>query len=235
MDLSTFFEGYDGCFALYDSRENQWLLYNKKQCAQRTAPESTYKIYSALLGLENKIITPDSTFMAWDGRPHAIGQWNKDQTLASAMQDSVNWYFQELDKRAGTEAMKEFYAGLGYGNQDFSNDSSSLWLGSSLKISAIEQVELLRKLYHNEYHFSPENIQAVQNSIKLEEKPGGTLYGKTGTGNIDGENRNGWFIGYVETAQNTYFFATNIHSEANAGGQAASSITLEILREWGIF
>jgi len=151
------------------------------------------------------------------------------------MQDSVNWYFQELDKRAGTEAMKEFYAGLGYGNQDFSNDSSSLWLGSSLKISAIEQVELLRKLYHNEYHFSPENIQAVQNSIKLEEKPGGTLYGKTGTGNIDGENRNGWFIGYVETAQNTYFFATNIHSEANAGGQAASSITLEILREWGIF
>lgn len=235
VDLSTFFEGYDGCFALYDSKENQWLLYNKKQCAQRTAPESTYKIYSALLGLENKIITPDSTFMAWDGKPHAIEQWNKDQTLASAMQDSVNWYFQELDKRAGNEALKEFYAGLGYGNQDFSNGSSSFWLGSSLKISTIEQVELLRKLYHNEYHFSPENIQAVQNSIKLEEKPGGTLYGKTGTGNIDGENRNGWFIGYVETAQNTYFFATNIHSEANAGGQAASGITLEILREWGIF
>lgn len=235
VDLSTFFEGYDGCFVFYDSMENQWLLYNKKQCTQRTAPESTYKIYSALLGLENKTITPDSTFMPWDGTPYAIEQWNRDQTLSSAMRDSVNWYFQELDKRAGNDALKEFCATLGYGNQDFSNGSSSFWLDSSLKISAIEQVELLRKFYHNEYHFSPENIQAVKNAIKLEESPEGILYGKTGTGNINDENRNGWFIGYVETAQNTYFFATNIHGAANAGGQAASGITLEILREWGIF
>lgn len=235
IDLSAFFQGYDGCFAFYDSKENQWLLYNEKLCAQRTTPESTYKIYSALLGLESKIITPHSTFMAWDGQPHVIEQWNQNQTLSSAMHDSVNWYFQALDKRAGNEDLKKFYARLGYGNQSFSDGASSFWLGSSLKISAIEQVELLTKLYRNEYHFSPENIRAVQSAIKLEERPEGTLYGKTGTGNINGENKNGWFIGYVETSENTYFFATNIHSASNAGGKAASAITLEILRELGIF
>lgn len=31
---------------------------------------------------------------------------------------------------------------------------------------------------------------------------------------LDGQNVNGWFVGFTETADNTYFFAANIHAKA---------------------
>ena len=79
---------------------------------------------------------------------------------------------------------------------------------SSLKISPIEQVELLTQLQNNNFGFAPENINAVKDSICLSSSDAGTFYGKTGTGRVDGQDVNGWFIGYIETADNTYFFAT---------------------------
>ena len=46
---------------------------------------------------------------------------------------------------------------------------------------------------------------------------------------------NGWFIGYIETADSTYFFATNIQSAENATGSKASEISLSILSDMGIW
>ncbi len=33
----------------------------------RVAPNSTYKIYDALFGLEEGVITPENSFIAWNG------------------------------------------------------------------------------------------------------------------------------------------------------------------------
>ena len=55
-------------------------------------------------------------------------------------------------------------------------------------------------------------------SSSLSSSDAGTLYGKTGTGRVDGKDVNGWFIGYIETADNTYFFATNIGADSDATG-----------------
>ena len=38
---------------------------------------------------------------------------------------------------------------------------------SSLKISPVEQVELLKNLYQNNFNFTPANIHAVKNPIHL--------------------------------------------------------------------
>lgn len=73
------------------------------------------------------------------------------------------------------------------------------WLESSLKISPIEQVELLRKFYENSLGFSDRNVDAVKDAIRISSSASGTLYGKTGTGRIEGMDVNGWFVGYVET------------------------------------
>lgn len=105
---------------------------------------------------------------------------------------------------------------------------------STLKISPVEQVELLRDLYHNNFDFTPENINAVKDSICLfssENFSSGnkSFYGKTGTGRVDGQDVNGWFVGYLETNSNTYFFATNIQSDTNASGSRAAEITQAVL------
>ena len=234
-DLTAFFPEYDGCFVLYDQNADTWQIYNKSLATQRVSPDSTYKIYSALFALENQYITPFFNTLDWNGQKYSISEWNQKQTLTTALQNSVNWYFQTLDQKADLTELNQFYKKIGYGNHDLSGGISNFWLESSLKISPLEQVELLKKLYTNEFHFQKQNVQTVKSALMLSSSNNGALYGKTGTGKVNGQNINGWFIGYIESAGNTYFFATNIRSDANATGAAASEITLDILKEKNIY
>ena len=45
-----------------------------------------------------------------------------------------------------------------------------------------------------------ENLQAIKNSLFVSDVSIGRLYGKTGTGVVDGQNSNGWFIALLNTA-----------------------------------
>lgn len=235
IDLSSYFHDYQGCFVLLDDSAESWQIYNEAWAQKRISPNSTYKIYSALLGLENEIIAPASNEMTWDGQEYPIAEWNADQNLATAFQNSVNWYFRALDQASGSEALENFYTNIDYGNHDLSGGVSSFWAESSLRISPIEQVELLKRLYHNEFNFNAANVRTVKDALLLASSADGSLYGKTGTGNINGKNISGWFIGYVETSGNTYFFALNIRADDGAAGSGAADIALSILADMDIW
>lgn len=230
-DISAYFYGYEGSFVLYDQKDDTWSIYDMERSALRTSPESTYKIYDALLGLEKDVIASDDSFMAWDKTAYPFEAWNRDQDLSSAMQVSVNWYFQKIDEQLGASAIRKFVKEIGYGNRNTDSDLSSYWMQSSLKISPVEQVELLTDLYNNNFDFMPKNIEAVKDSICLSSSRDNKLYGKTGTGRVDGQDVNGWFIGFLETADNTLFFATNIQSDSGATGSRAAEITKAILSD----
>lgn len=234
IDMAEYFDGYDGSFVLYDLNNNRWSIYNEEQASVRVSPDSTYKIYDALFALEEGIISPDASGLAWDGTLYPFESWNQDQTLASALSVSANWYFQELDRQMGTDVIQSRIREIGYGNEDISGGPDSYWLESSLKISPVEQVELLTDMYRNTFDFAPENIQAVKESLRLDASPSGALYGKTGTGQVDGQTVNGWFVGFTETADNTYFFAVNISAKSNASGIEAAKIALDVLDEMDI-
>lgn len=169
--------------------------------------------------------------MAWDGTPYPFDAWNQDQTLSSAMESSVNWYFQSLDEQLGSRRISRYLRELGYGNQKIGGGSANYWLESSLKISPIEQVELLTDLYKNTWGFAPENVRAVQDSILLSSTEQGCFYGKTGTGRVDGKDVNGWFVGYAKLPSRTCFFAVNIQADNHADGSRAAEITAEILSD----
>ena len=235
IDLSAWFSGYKGSFVLYDLNGDTWDVYDMEQATLRTAPNSTYKIYDALFGLEEGVIEPDDSFMAWDGTNHPFEAWNGNQDLFSAMQSSVNWYFEEIDKQIGSAAIQNYIRKIGYGNEIVNPNLSAYWMQGSLKISPIEQVELLTALHNNQFDFAPENINAIKNSICLFSSESKNFYGKTGTGRVDGQDVNGWFVGYIETADNTYFFAANIQAAENATGSKASEISLSILSHMGIW
>ena len=235
IDLSAYFSGYEGSFVLYDLNGDTWNIYDMEQATLRTAPDSTYKIYDALFGLEEGVIAPNDSFMAWNETDYPFEAWNADQDLYSAMQSSVNWYFQEIDKQIGSSAIQGYIQKIGYGNENISADLSSYWMQGTLKISPVEQVELLTALHNNNFDFAPENVKAVKNAICLFSSEGKNLYGKTGTGRVDGQDVNGWFVGLLETAGNTYFFATNIQAAENATGNKASEISLSILSDMGIW
>ena len=235
VDFSKYFGKYEGSFVLYDLGNDAWSIHDIEHATLRVAPDSTYKIYDALFGLEEGVITPQDSFIAWNGENYPFEAWNADQTLQSAMSSSVNWYFQSVDEQLGTTSVYVYIKEIGYGNKNMSGDFSTYWMESSLKISPIEQVELLTQLQNNNFGFAPENINAVKDSICLSSSDAGTFYGKTGTGRVDGQDVNGWFIGYIETADNTYFFATNIGADSDATGGNATEITMSILSDMNIW
>lgn len=235
IDLSTYFGKYEGSFVLYDLANDSWRIHDREHAVLRISPNSTYKIYDALFGLEEGVITPEDSLITWNQEIYPFEAWNSDQTLPSAMSSSVNWYFLAIDKQLGKASIRNYIYKTGYGNEDISGGLSTYWMESSLKISPVEQVQLLIKLYHNDFGFSKENINAVKDSLCLSSSKTGTLYGKTGTGRIDGQDVNGWFVGYIETADNTYFFATNIGADKDAAGSSAAEITMSILSGMNIW
>lgn len=235
LELSNAFHGYEGSFVLYNSRENSWSVYDPDNARKRISPNSTYKIYDALLGLESGVISPESSVISWNGEACPFEAWEGDQDLNSAIKNSVNWYFQSIDSQLGSDSIKSFLQTIQYGNQQTGSDMDLYWTDSSLKISPLEQVELLKKFNENEFHFSPDNISAVKKALQLSSSDAGNFFGKTGTGRIDNRDVNGWFVGYVETSDNTYYFSVNIKADSNASGSTAAKIAMSVLSDLEIW
>lgn len=233
-DLSDYFNGHEGSFVLYDATKKQYQIYNREMSQQRVSPNSTYKIYSALFALESKVISADSNDQVWDGKVSPYKEWNQNHNLSTAMGSSVNWYFQNLDQKVGKKQLQDYFHKIKYGNENLSGQLDRYWMESTLKISPIEQVELLVALEENNFGFKEENIQAVKQAISIEEKEKGQLFGKTGTGTINGQDENGWFIGYVEEAGHFYYFAIHIQKNG-ANGSKAADIAKHILDDKNIY
>ncbi len=234
-ELGSHFDGSPGCFVLYDREADAWTVCGLERASVRVSPNSTYKIYDALLGLESGVIGPGRSQMAWDGTNYSIDAWNAGQDLNSAMKNSVNWYFQSIDRQAGEEKVREFVDRIGYGNRDLSGEFPSYWMESSLKISPVEQVELLQKFDQNRFGLPGEQVQAVKNALLLESAGGARLYGKTGTGQVGSGDRNGWFVGYVEKPGNTCYFAAYICGGGDTGGTRAAGAAMGILADLGVW
>ena len=66
-----------------------------------------------------------------------------------------------------------------------------------------------RKFYFSKFPISDRTIKIVKNIMEIERTENYILSGKTGLSSIE-EKYNGWFVGYVETKSNVYFFATNV-------------------------
>ncbi|OLE78143.1 MAG: hypothetical protein AUF76_19870 [Acidobacteria bacterium 13_1_20CM_2_65_9] len=79
--------------------------------------------------------------------PRAYESWRRDHTLASAMRNSVVWYFQRIAEKLGMARERDYLKRFDYGNADPSSGLTTFWLGQSLMISPDEQLRFLRRLY----------------------------------------------------------------------------------------
>lgn len=235
LSYQKLFHKYEGSFVLFDASEEKWSIYNPELAVMRYSPDSTYKIYVALFALDRSLITPHYSKRRWDGTVYPFDAWQRDQNLNSAMHDSVNWYFQELDKEIGIRNIEQYIHTIGYGNRRLVGEANDYWMESSLKISPVEQVELLKRFHEKDLPFSEENLSAVKDSLRIEDRGNTVLYGKTGTGRVNEKDVNGWFVGFEEKGSHTYYFAVNIHAEEKATGKAAYTIALAILSDMGFW
>ncbi len=229
--LEKYFQGFSGAFVLYDRNKESYIRYNPEQCAERFLPASTFKIINSLIGLETGVIPDENFVIKWDGTRYETSTWNQDHTLKTAFQNSVVWYYQELARRVGKDRMQQYVDAVGYGNKDIGGKIDSFWLDGALRISADEQIELLKRLYRDDLPFSQRSMKIIKEIMVLESTDNYRLSGKTGSVWRVGMNRSGWLVGYVEEKDNVYFFATNIESSSpEATGVKAKEIAQDILR-----
>ena len=236
-DFEKYFQALkvNGAFVVYDQNHNHFIRYNPDRCAQRFLPASTFKVLNAMIGLESGVIPDADYVIKWDGTPSPIAAWNQDHTLRSAVKNSVVWYFQELARRVGREKMQHYVDAVGYGNRNISGPIDSFWLDGGLRISPDEQIDFLRRLYNNQLPFSPRTLQIDKDIIVLEKTATYTLSAKTGWADRV-TPQIGWFVGYVETNGNVYFFVTNFESSAPDSnfGITGKQITRSILQDLAV-
>ncbi|MGH7599336.1 MAG: class D beta-lactamase [bacterium] len=217
-DLAKHFAGIDGAFVLYDTKNDKYYRHNEKRCAERLSPCSTFKVPNSLIALETGVVADENFVIEWDSvaipRQSLVSpNWARDHDLRSAMQYSVVWYYQEVARRVGEENYRHYLRKINYGNQDISGGVDRFWLASTLKISANEQIEFLKKFYRDELGFSKRATEIVKSIIVLEQADQYTLRGKTGAGPRENGKMLGWLVGYVETKDNLYFYALNMDGE----------------------
>lgn len=238
LDLSSVFNGFNGCAVLYDSQNNQYSFYNQKLCEQEVSPYSTFKIISTLAGLQNEVITNETSTMNYNGTQYSISEWNGDLTLETAFQTSCIWYFRQVIDAVGTDEITKELNALSYGNCDISEWNGSgtnpleelngFWLNSSLKISPLEQVQVLSKIFDQESNYSEENIAILKNIMLVNETDSQKIYGKTGSGS----NGDAWFVGFSEKQGKKQYFAIYLNDnmkKESINGNTAKEIALKII------
>lgn len=234
-DFGKYFQqaNVKGTFILYDLKKDQYLVYNSKRASTRIIPASTYKIFNSLVALETGVINDENEAIAWDGVKRKFPQWNRVQTMRTAIKDSVVWFYQELARRIGQERMQHYINLAGYGNRDISGGIDQFWLQGGLRISPQEQIDLLVKLYRNELPFSQRTMNIVKDILINQKTSDYILRGKTGWA-TDFIPQVGWYVGYLERSDNVYFFALNIDITKPEDIKARIAITKSILQDMGL-
>ncbi|SRC69797.1 beta-lactam sensor/signal transducer BlaR1 [Staphylococcus aureus] len=228
LDESKNFGSNSGSFVMYSMKKDKYYIYNEKESRKRYSPDSTYKIYLALFGLDRHIISDKNSRMSWNHNHYPY----KDQDLNTAIQNSVNWYFERISNQLSKNYTSDQLKQLNYGNKNLGS-YKAYWLEDSLKISNLEQVIVLKNMMEQNNHFSKNEKKQLSSSLLIRKNENYELYGKTGTGIVNGKYNNGWFVGYVITNHDKYYFSTHL-SDEKASGENAKLINEKILKEMGV-
>jgi len=232
-ELKKYFDeyGHEGCFVLYDLKKDSYFKYNSERCSEEFIPASTFKIFNSLVGLETSAVKDEFEVFKWDSVKRFYDKWNQDIDMLNAFKYSCVWFYQELARRIGLEKMQHYITLNHYGNEDISGGIDMFWLDGGLRISADEQIEMLKKLFNNNLEFSERSMEIVKRIMIYDQTEDYIMRAKTGWA-MRVEDQIGWFVGYVEKGSDVYFFATNLQSkEPEEGFKSRQEVTFKILKE----
>ncbi|TGE25723.1 class D beta-lactamase [Hymenobacter aquaticus] len=222
-DFQAYFAAYGlrGSFLVLDAGTNAYTAYNLARCRQGFLPASTFKIPNTLIGLETGAVADTAEVFRWDGVRRAFPQWNQDLTVAQALRVSCVPCYQQLARRVGAGRYRQWLPRLRFGRMHVTAATvDTFWLAGSSRITQFEQIDFLRRLQQGRLPVSARSQAITKALLVLGRGPGWVLRGKTGWTMQSGAD-NGWFVGWVEQAGRTYFFALN--AEPANGGPATDN------------
>ncbi len=223
----------DATIVISSLNTGQEFIINKERSEQRFLPASTFKIPNTLIVLQEGIIKDENEVIRWDGKDKGLPEWNKDQNLKTALPSSCVWFYQELAKKVGIEKYTEYLNKMNYGNKMVGTRADNFWLEGDIRISAKEQIVFLKKVYTEEYNFDNSNYEILKDLMIEEKNEEYTIRGKTGWAQRINPQI-GWYVGYVETAKDTWFFACNLDIRQKSDADYRKQLVLSYLKELNI-
>jgi len=216
--LSHHFQNLEATFILKNSNTKAITVHNPQRAKQRFPPCSTFKIPNTVIALESNIangpdfLIPYDPALKLEGRgPN--GAWGKDNTLRSAYQNSVLWFYQAIARRAGLDTMTRFVRQFQYGDADTSGGVDKFWIDGSLKISPEEQIAFLERLNTNKLGVKPATTAAAKDIMLAESGTGWKLYAKTGACREPNQPVALWYVGFVERGNTAHYFALEMAAQ----------------------
>ncbi len=225
--------GVSGGFVVYDEDNDEFHRFNMSRVRTQTIPASTFKILNSLIFLEEGIVECERATIKWDGREREFPSWNQDQTLASAFRRSAVWVYQELARTAGRHRIQKYVDAVGYGNGQLGTSADTFWLEGPLMISPEEQIHFLRRLRSGDLPFRPDVIDTVKTMMIDERGEHYVVRGKTGWA-IRTDPDVGWYVGYLETDNNAFYFALTVDILPDGRGRDRKRIVKDIFLRLGL-
>ena len=217
--LGKFFEDnkVTGCFGLYDNGQGDFTVYDLPRFSDSVyTPASTFKIVNSLIGLETGAISDSSAVIRWDSVNRPRVECNKNMTMAEAFRLSCPPWYQELARRIGEKNMQHHLDTLGYaaryGRFVLNNDLDTFWLNNHARVTADEELGLVKRLYFGQLPFQKRTQQVVKGMMIAERTDKYILGYKTGWGVLPNGNQLGWIVGWVEENKHPYFFVLQVES-----------------------
>ncbi|MGB5064121.1 MAG: class D beta-lactamase [Candidatus Competibacter sp.] len=227
-------QGVDGTIVISSLHSEQTFIHNDPRANRRFTAASTFKILNTLIVLEEKAISGKDDVFKWDGHIYPISNWNHDQTLESAFKVSCVWCFQELARKVGVEKYRSYLRKSAYGELHEPFVETTFWLDGSLEVSAMEQVKFLKKVYQRSLPFSASSYETLRQIMVVEQTPTFTIRAKTGVAS-NSKPKIGWYVGYVETTKDVWFFALNLDIRDEKDIPLRLKLTREALETKRIF
>jgi beta-lactamase class D len=238
QDFKKYYDavGMGGAFLLYDLNHDSYILYNPSQLNVPFSAASTFKIFNSMVGLETGVIQDENYVIKWDGVDRQRPEWNQDQDLKTAFKNSTIWYYQEIARRVGAVRMKKWLDDARYGNGDTTGGIDQFWLTGNFRVTPEEQIDFLKRFYKENLPFSKRSMDIVKKIMIADTQPGYVLRAKTGWG-VQKDLNIGWYVGYLETKGNVYFFVNCVFDPTQVNPAFAKSridITYQIMNELGL-
>ena len=225
--------GVKGTMVIANLDGTRQFVHNDNRANTRLPAASTFKILNSLIALDGGAISgPDEVFI-WNGHHYDIPVWNQNHTLATAYTASCVWCYQKIASRINPETYKAHIRLAGYGQLAEPFDQTHFWLDGSLKISALEQIEFLRKLVKRSLPYKAASYNTLHDIMVVEKTETYTVRAKSGWATSSAP-QTGWYVGYVETKSGTWLFALNMEISDKSQLPLRQQVTMRGLKGKGI-
>lgn len=222
-----------GTILIESTRTGQRFVHNDSRSKQAFTAASTFKVLNTLIALEEGVIGGADSTIRWNGTFYENTDWNRDQTLETAFKLSCVWCYQELARRVGAAKYPAYIRSSHYGELREPFDGTQFWLDGSLTISAEQQVAFLKQLVSGHLPFRASSYDTLKSIMLSDETPHYRLFAKTGWATRNAPAV-GWYVGYIETADDTWLFALNIDTRSDSDLPLRKQIALDAFRAKGI-